>query len=239
MKIAFDGLEYKRLIQTRTETIRQFVLEWKSESMVKTAVDAGCGVGFFSGVLRDCGLEVCGFDGRAENVAEAIRRFPGIPFHQANVEDQAVTELGRFDLVLCFGLLYHLENTLGAIRNLYALTNKHLFIESVCCPGEESWMFLSDEESAIDQSLNSVAFYPTEGCLVKMLYRAGFQAVYRVTRLPDHPDFYESEKYTRRRIMLVASRFLVSNDALILMETAKGNTDPWLKVGETTKIQKC
>ena len=39
------------------------------------------------------------------------------------------------------------------------------------------------------QSLTDVAFYASEGCLVKMLYRAGFAGVYRVAVVPEHDDF--------------------------------------------------
>src|SRR6266478_5089926 len=88
------------------------------------AVDAGCGVGFFSQTLAECGLNVRGFDGRGENVAEARRRFPHIPFEQGDIEERAILELGRYDLVLCCGLLYHLENPLLAIRHLRGLTEK-------------------------------------------------------------------------------------------------------------------
>ena len=43
-----------------------------------------------------------------------------------NVEDPQVRELGASDLVLCPGLLYHLENPFQAIRNLHALTARIL-----------------------------------------------------------------------------------------------------------------
>jgi 2-polyprenyl-3-methyl-5-hydroxy-6-metoxy-1,4-benzoquinol methylase len=92
----------------------------------------GAGVGFFSQTLLECGLNVCGIEGRAENVSEARKRFPHIPFGQADIQERSTLELGKFDLVLCFGLLYHLENPLLAIRNLHALTGKCLLLESMC-----------------------------------------------------------------------------------------------------------
>jgi len=162
-------------------------------------VDAGCGVGFFSHTLAECGLNVCGFDGTRRNVTEARRRFPHIPFEQADVEERAILELGKFDLVLCFGLLYHLENPLLAIRNLRGLTEKCLLVESMCLTEEKASMLLREEPSQEDQSLSDVAWYPSESSLVKMLYRAGFGKVYRVTPLPDHEDFRETAERTRRR----------------------------------------
>jgi len=132
----FDRKEYRQLIEARGETIQRVVTRLKSALGLSNAVDAGCGVGFFSRTLRECGLNVCGFDGRAENVAEARRRFPLIPFEQGDIEERGILQLGRFDFVLCFGLLYHLENPLLAIRNLRGLTEKCLLLESMCLPGE-------------------------------------------------------------------------------------------------------
>src|SRR5262249_31322573 len=114
----FDRKEYRALIEAREQTLRRIVKRLKPALVLSTAVDAGCGVGFFSQTLAECGLSTCGFDARVENVEEARKRFPGIPFEQADVEARETSQLGQFDLVLCFGLLYHLENPLQAIRNL-------------------------------------------------------------------------------------------------------------------------
>jgi SAM-dependent methyltransferase len=178
----FDQKEYRQLIEARGETAQRVVTRLKPALGLTNAVDAGCGVGFFSQTLADCGLNVCGFDGREENVTEARRRFPHIPFEQGDIEEKAILELGRFDLVLCFGLLYHLENPLLAIRNLHGLTEKCLLLESMCLPEEKASMLLREEPRQEDQSLTDIAFYPSEGSLVKMLYRAGVSRVRRIFR---------------------------------------------------------
>ena len=201
----FDHKEYRKLIETRGETLRRVVSKLKPALELSNALDAGCGVGFFSEMLAECGLNVCGFDGRAENVAEACRRFPRIPFAEADLQDRAIRELGTFDFVLCFGLLYHLENPVLAIRNLHALTGKCLLIESMCLPEEKSTILLRDEPRQKDQGLTDVACYPSERSLVKILYRAGFSAVYRVTLLPEHDDFRETLHHLRRRTVLLAT----------------------------------
>jgi len=120
----FDQRRYLRLIEARGATIRNVVAQLQSALEVTTALDAGCGVGFFSEILRDCGLRVSAFDGRMENVLEARKRFPNIPFEQGDVERPEIVALGRFDLTLCFGLLYHLENPMLAMRHSRALTNQ-------------------------------------------------------------------------------------------------------------------
>jgi len=225
----FDQKEYRSLIEARGETIRRVVRKLKPALSLSNAVDAGCGVGFFSQTLEECGLSACGFDGRMENVAEARKRFPQIPFEQGDLEDCSILELGRFDLVLCFGLLYHLENPLLAIRNLRGLMEKCLLLESMCVPAEKSSMLLREEPHQEDQSLTSVACYPSEGSLVKMLYRAGFAAVYRVTSLPDHDDFRETAEHARRRTVLLASSAPINIAGFRFLPEPQEAEDPWIK----------
>jgi FkbM family methyltransferase len=225
----FDQRHYVRLIRARGETIRRVVTELRGALGLISALDAGCGVGFFSGILQGCGLSVCGFDGRAENVAGARQRFPGIPFEQGDVEDAEIETLGTFDLTLCFGLLYHLENPMLAIRHLRALTRKGLLLESMCIPGSQAGMVLREEPRAADQSLTDIALYPSESCLVKMLYRAGFAAVYRVADLPDHDDFRETAEHARRRTVLFASVAAVQVAGFAEIAEPREQFDPWSK----------
>jgi len=225
----FDQSHYLRLIEARGETIRRMVKELKPALNLSTAMDAGCGVGFFSETLRECGLQVRAFDGRIENVAEARKRFPQISFEQGDVQNSEIRDLGESDLVLCFGLLYHLENPLLAIRNLRSLTRQVLLLESMCFPDEEQWMLLREEPSLKDQSLTDIAFYASEGCLVKMLYRAGFGAVYRIASLPDHDDFRETSEHVRRRTVLLAVPQKLNLHGLTFIPEPRESSDPWGK----------
>ena len=225
----FDQKEYRQLIEARGKTLQHTVRRLKPAVGLSNAVDAGCGAGFFSQTLADCGLKVCGFDARAENVAEARRRFPQIPFEQGDIEEQVILQLGRFDLVLCFGLLYHLENPLRAIRHLRGLTEKCLLLESMCLPEEKPSMLLREEPRQEDQSLTDVACYPSEGSLVKMLYRAGFAAVYRVISLPDHDDFRDTPEHARRRTVLLASVAAIDVGGFRLIPEPHEASDPWTK----------
>ncbi|MGC2467912.1 MAG: class I SAM-dependent methyltransferase [Candidatus Acidiferrum sp.] len=223
----FDRQHYDALNSSRGARVSQIISELKEPLGLRTAVDVGCGLGHFSGLLKSFGLDVLGVDGRQENVEEAQRRFPQIPFRICNAQESALRDLGRFDLVFCFGLLYHLENPLIAIRQLCAMTAKLLLVESVIFPGDEPIMALVDEGKTEDQGLNHIAFYPTEACLIKMLYRSGYSHVYVFNVPPDHSE-YRSGAYARRtRTMLAASANpLLSN---LLRPLAEPNTHiaPW------------
>ena len=225
----FDQRRYLRLINARGKTIRSVIAELKAVLGLATALDAGCGVGFFAQILQECGLRVEGFDGRMENIVEARKRFPEIPFEQGDIENPGILTLGKFDLTLCFGLLYHLENPMLAIRHLRALTGKGLLLESMCIPGNGAGMVWREEPAAADQSLTDIALYPSEACLVRMLYRAGFAAVYRVAELPDHDDFRETPLHARRRTVLFAAVEPVPVGGFERIEEPRDVADPWSK----------
>lgn len=225
----FDQRHYRRLVAARDETIRRVVGKLKPALQLQSSVDAGCGIGFFSDTLMQCGLSVRGFDARNENIAEARKRFPHIRFDLGDAEDRDIRRLGKFDLTLCCGLLYHLENPLLAIRNLRAITGKCLLLESMCLPEERMEMLLREEPLQEDQSLTTLGCYASESTLVKMLYRAGFAAVYRVVPSPDHEDFRETEERRRRRTMLLASHVAIDVAGFRLVPEPQEGKDPWSK----------
>lgn len=230
----FDIPWAKEFNGVRQTFITKFLEDVRQRTELATALDVGCGVGWFSGFLSELHFHVIGVDGREENVAEAKRRYPEITFLLHDAEDPALPQIGSFDFVLCAGLLYHLENPFRAIRNLYAMTRKVLLIESMCAPGNEPTMDLLDEGPSENQGLNHVAFYPSESCFVKMLYRAGFPHVYRLKRLPQD-DLYEASFWRKRlRTLLVASTIdLVVPDLLLVKEptrTVPGRQDPWVTI---------
>lgn len=204
-EMVFDKEQAQLFNRCRKEAFDKVFPYMVEEQPIKNALDAGCGIGVFSDYLHGLGLEVTGFDVRTVNIQEARSRYPNIDFHVHSVEDPMVKELGSFDLTLCLGLLYHLENPFLAIRNLQAITRKILIVESMVTPTSKPVSMLVDDGISDDQSVHCVAFVPSEACIVKMLYRSGFEAVYRLRHLPDHDDFKKTITH-RRRTVIVASR---------------------------------
>ena len=228
MTLIFDQPHALRSAEARQQPLAALLALFRAELDIQTALDAGCGVGYFSSFLSTNGLRVTAFDGRRTNVEEASQRHPEVSFCCADIEDTSVLGLGCFDLVACFGLLYHLENPFRAIRHLHSLTRKVLVLESMCVPGESALMRLRDEPRIEDQSLTPVAFYPTENCLVRMCYQAGFEYVYRVNSLPDHEDFKQLPGRKRLRTMLVASKTPLITPMLAYVPEHRDTADPWL-----------
>ena len=213
--------------EARIGFLRNVILPWKSQLGLRTALDIGCGVGTFSAMLRDLGLQVTAADARPQNIEEARSRHPGIDFHVADVEDSSLSRLGSFDLVICFGLLYHLENPLMAIRNLQSVTSKVLVLESMSVQEEQPVLFLLDEPAGEDQSLRAVSCYPSEGAMIKICYRAGFSHVYRFRDLPNHEDFRSGIGRARARTVIAASIAAVESPLIVQATEPKPSGDLW------------
>jgi SAM-dependent methyltransferase len=219
----FDEDFTRNYTTARQEVIGKFLADVKNTMQLASALDLGCGVGHFSKFLSDLGFRVVAVDGREENAAEGKRRYPEINFVVKNAEDPSLPEIGTFDFVLCVGLIYHLENPFRTIRSLHSLTGKVLIVEAMCAPGDDPSLRLVDEVRGEDQGLNYVAFYPTEACLVKMLYRAGFPYVYGFETLPDYSLFQASFWRRKERTIVVASREPLRTKGLWLLADIHGS----------------
>jgi SAM-dependent methyltransferase len=202
----FDKPHARRFVEARQVMLRPVLQDLREKLKPRSVADARCGVNYFSGYLRNLGFDVVGFDGRAANAAEARRRFPEIDFHTANVEDESILRSGSYDMVLCVGLLYHLENPMRALRNLSTMAKEALLIERYSTPDRQTAFYLREEPIFEDQSLTHLALYPSESSLIKICYKIGFQSIYRFIILPDHEDFRDRPRRKRQRTMLLASR---------------------------------
>lgn len=223
----FDQPHYDALNAAREAVIRSLVESLRKDHTLQSAVDLGCGVGHFSGFLRDLGFNVLALDGRQANLDEARRRFPGIEFRLMDAEDPQVRNLGQFDLVLCMGLYYHLENPFAAFRNCFAITGRIAIVEGMCVPGSDPSLTVRDEGPMEDQGLHHVALYPTENGLIKLLYRSGFPFVYRFRKKPDHPNYENSSLSRQMRTMVVASITPLASGLLETAAEPATSLDPW------------
>ena len=53
--LVFDLEESVRFVEARSEFLRAFLATFREPLQLKTALDVGCGVGYFSGLLQQLG----------------------------------------------------------------------------------------------------------------------------------------------------------------------------------------
>ena len=81
-------------------------------------LDAACGTGRYTAVLRDAGADVVGFDFSEAMLAKARARLPDVAFVQGDLNRPLPFPDGSFDAVLCGQALKHLPALHAPMREL-------------------------------------------------------------------------------------------------------------------------
>ncbi len=189
-------------------------------------LDLACHEGYFSHTLALKGCEqVLGVDARSEHVdhANLIRNLYGhrnLSFRVGDIQKIEAGELGRYDVTILLGILYHLENIVGALRLAQAVTRRICVIETQIAPdmsGDVDWgsckstktivgclaiVDESEELSADNREANTsaITLVPSLPGLLWLLKAVGF-AECRLLVPP--PDAYE-QLASGKRVMIAA-----------------------------------
>jgi ubiquinone/menaquinone biosynthesis C-methylase UbiE len=175
-----------------------------------TCIDLACHQGYFAYHLAEKCKSVLGLDARAEHIESAnlIRRVYGmsnLEFTQVDVTGMNVKEFEPADIVLLFGLLYHLEDPVGVLRKAAQLTQRVLLVETQTIPldmrGTIDWGnyrdstevygafgIVADDPQNQEGGLSEIALVPGREGLIHILKRLGFS---KVEQIPPPKDAYE------------------------------------------------
>ncbi len=187
-----------------------------------TAIDFSSHQGFFSLALAKRCKSVLGLEYQRRHVesAKLIRDALGVKnldFREQNLETMAPGTYPPADIVICFGLLYNLENPIGVLRRARELTKRVLLVETQTTIldlegaidlGHSSatnymhgyfGLFAGNPEN-IDGSASDIVLYPSPRGLLWILKKLGFREA-RI--LPPPPGAYQ-QLATGKRIMVEA-----------------------------------
>ncbi len=189
----------------------------------RSALDLACHQGYFSIQLARAGFgRVDAVDVRQEHVDDVnlLRQIYALDnLHTRCVNVFDLEDATGHDLVLMFGLLYHLENPVGALRRARALTGDACLIETQVVPhlsGMVDWGSYEyvrplkgcfgiideiDETHAPEASVTGVCLAPSTEGLLWLLRAVGFRQA-QVLPVPD--DGYEQLRHGKR--IMVAAR---------------------------------
>ena len=184
-------------------------------------LDVGCHEGFYTMAMARQGMRrVVGMDVRAVNlrkarfVAEALG-LANVSFFEGNCEALRADEIGRFDLTLFLGVLYHLENPMLCLRNLSDVTKELSVVETQVIEeiagstewGAREWtreyqgaLAVIDESAEFNTDNREtggtpVALCPSPKALAFLLRQAGFR---RVEFIAPPPGAYEQHQRGKR-----------------------------------------
>ena len=157
----------------------------------KRVLDIGCNDGFMSLRCERLGADVTGIDGVYRDGLKYVRQHlnPRFHFYAIDLMSPSFTELGRFDVILYLGILYHtmypfeqLLRLAGACRPGAALLLESEYYD---LPGfEREPTIIFNYEGKIVPDLRSPVF-PSIAWITQTLARVGFAGVRILHRVGD------------------------------------------------------
>ncbi len=188
-----NGLISKPYLVQRRFKRRLKLLQIPADLNGKSGRDIGAWDGYFAfeferrGAKRVVAIDKYAFGSRAIDCFKLARDYFGskVEYHALDALDLS-PEIGKFDLVFCAGLLYHLRYPLKTLEAIRSVTEGQLILEtnSLIPGGHEGgpmMTFFPGDDRTIESRWNYGAF-PTEGWLLAALQAAGFsktEVIYR------------------------------------------------------------
>jgi hypothetical protein len=220
----YDDGALDRIHETRLAMLQQVVDSHFGGSLAgNNAIDIACHQGWFATKLAGWNADdVLAVDARAEHVADTTLIRDAFQLSKLRVEQSDVHALdparsGQFDLVLMLGLIYHLENPVGALRQARALCRGACVVETQVVPGMSgmvdygSYRFVrplkgsfgiideTDDTHGPEASTTGICLVPSVEALLWIMRKIGFA---RVELLPPPADAYEQLLHGKR-VMVV------------------------------------
>jgi SAM-dependent methyltransferase len=118
----------------------------------KNVLELGCGHGDIGAFFAELGANVLCLDGRAQSVTLANlkhRKVNNFKCLQFNLEND-FTEFGKFDLIINFGLLYHLKNVTDHLNYCFKMSDDIMLETAVCDSTDPYKIVFYDENKDID-----------------------------------------------------------------------------------------
>lgn len=208
----------------------------------KTVLEVGGGIGLHTCFFESLGCDVLFTDARPDNLQEARRRYPHRRTTQLDLDHEGdLSRLGRFDIIYCYGTLYHLRNPSGALEALAAICDGAILLETCVTPGDECLLHPEPEPASVgNQAFSGVGCRPTRAWVMREL-RSHMGFAYQTTTQPEHHDFEPNWlKPTPRKLyraVFVGSKTpldssrLSDTPCLIQPSSANVTNAIWLDVG--------
>lgn len=184
----------------------------------KRVLEVGAGIGLHSSFFDDRGCDVTSTDGAPANVVEMQRHFPHRRCAVLDIDRACdLSTFGAFDLVYCYGTLYHLAFPERALAQLAQVCSGQILLETVVSPGDAASLPLVREPPVANQAVGGIGCRPTRSWVMDRL-RKCFGHAYTTLEQPDFPDFVDDwrvvEYSGNLRAVFVGSKVELPNPQL-------------------------
>lgn len=186
----------------------------------KKVLEVGAGIGLLTGFFESRGCDILSTDSRDDNLNELKRRYPHRKVMNLDLEkDIDSKKIGSFEIVFCYGTLYHLSNPQKALKSMSDLCSNMIIIETAVRPENDVAVNNIDEkENYYNQASSGKGSRPTRELVFQEL-KKNFGYAYITKYQPKFADFQTdwinpSTHHTYRSVF-VGSRKPISNEMLL------------------------
>jgi ubiquinone/menaquinone biosynthesis C-methylase UbiE len=216
-KDAFLSYHYQRHNQRRLEHLSSLGLNFTGF----TVLEVGAGIGVHTSFFLDRGCQVVTSDARLENINILRSRYPDLRVLFLDLDNPPETFNELFDIVFCYGTLYHLKNPDRAIKFMSHCCRKMLLLETCVSFGDEySLNSCIEDKLSPTQSISGKGCRPTRRWVHNQLKKY-FEYVYLPITQPYHEEFpidWTSPPANKKRLtrtVFIASRKKIVNKLLV------------------------
>ena len=183
---SFHSEHYLRHNQRRLEHLASLGLDLVGRSVL----EVGAGIGDHTSFFLDRQCQVVCTEGRFDNLEVLQQRFPRLPVQHLDLNQPRPAFEGTFDVVYCYGLLYHLHDPVGAIAFMSDHCQDLLLLETCVSYGNHEAINPCEEpEASPTQSISGQGCRPTRPWVFKQL-KQHFPYVYMPVTQPCHEEFW-------------------------------------------------
>jgi len=183
----------------------------------RQVLEVGAGIGLHTQFWVDRGCEVMITDGAEANVQELRRRWPQLESRAVDLDTREdLRDLGRFDIVYCYGLLYHLGRPREALAMMSEISDM-ILLELICNDRDDVSLDLVRDPPGLNQSTQGQGCRPSRGWILEQL-RGLWGHAYISRTQPDHGEFpqdWTNHKNRNARAVFVGSRSALDNPELL------------------------
>jgi SAM-dependent methyltransferase len=184
----------------------------------RTVLEVGAGIGLHSAFFIESGCDITITDGRPENMAEIRRRHPGVKNRWLDLEVSSATDdLGEFDIIYCYGLLYHMSQPDVVLEKLASVCRDKILLELICSPSEENTVQYVADPPVFDQSTVGRGCRPSRRWILDKLTKY-FGHGYISSTQPNHQEFpldWSLPSQYNTRAIFVGSKTAINNPLLL------------------------
>ncbi len=154
-----------------------------------SVLEVGAGIGDHTCYFLERGCRVLSTDAREENLKVLRRRHPSIRTQQLNLDRPTPSFNEQFDIVYCYGLLYHLNHPAAALAFMAGCARRMLLLETRVSFGDGEFVNPCDEDARVPSfSAQGQGCRPTRPWVFHRLKEL-FPFVYMPLTQPDHEEF--------------------------------------------------